>query len=60
MLKAQEALKTVEQIVTNVFSGLLRVKRLNDEQLIVEINRCPPREWRRERDSEPGRGFRGS
>lgn len=60
MLKAHEALKTVEQIVTNVFSGLLRVRRLNDEQLIVEINRCPPKEWRKERNAKPGGGAESS
>ena len=37
-LKALEALKTIERIVQEVFEGILRARRLNERQIIVEID----------------------
>lgn len=44
MLKAYHALKTIEEVVSRVYSGVLRVRRLNDEQIIVEILESRDRE----------------
>lgn len=39
MLKAYAALRVLEEIASELFKDMLRARRLNEEQLIIEIKK---------------------